>query len=62
MIRPIVAIIRSLSFDTLKVIYIILYYIIQYIILCYININNLKCVEWQRPDDGHYRPKHAVLT
>ena len=24
-------------------------------------INNLKCVEWQRPDDGHYRPKHVVF-
>jgi len=24
-------------------------------------INNLKCVEWQRHDDGHYRPKHVVF-
>ena len=24
-------------------------------------IHNLKCVEWQRPDDGHYRPKHVVF-
>jgi len=24
-------------------------------------INNLKCVESQRPDDGHYRPKHVVF-
>jgi hypothetical protein len=20
-----------------------------------------KCIEWQRPDDGHYRPKHVVF-
>jgi len=32
-----VAIIRSLSFDT------------------------LKSIDWQRPDDGHYRPKHVVF-
>ena len=23
--------------------------------------NNLKCVEWQGPDDGHLRPKHVVF-
>ena len=24
-------------------------------------MNNLKCVEWQRTDDDHYRPKHVVF-
>ena len=24
-------------------------------------INNLKCIEWKRPHDGHYRPKHVVF-
>ena len=25
------------------------------------HMNNLKCVERQRPDDGHYWPKHVVF-
>ena len=24
-------------------------------------INTLKCIEWQRPDDSHYQPKHVVF-
>ena len=53
MFRPVVAIIRSLSFDTLKSTYTIVWWCV-----C---INTLKCIEWQRPDDGYYRPKQEYL-
>jgi len=45
MFRPVVAIIRCLSFDTLYTFV----------------FSALKCVERQRPDDGHYWPKHVVF-
>jgi len=44
-----------LSFDTLKSIYDTL----KSIYTNTIYINTLKCIEWQRLDDGHYRPKHV---
>ena len=55
MFRPVVIIIRSLSFDTLKI---ILY---NCVAAPHNYINNLKCVQRQRPDNGQYRLKHVVF-